>query len=78
MYTQHSELKGGRVVAVENGPTVKLTQQTQDHRALFVDTDGEEFALPASEFFQCYREATAAESEEAFPAKNGRTAAANK
>lgn len=65
MYRQHSELKGDKLIPVEDGPTVTLTAQTQDHRAIFQNAAGEEFNLPASEFFQTHREATADEIEAA-------------
>jgi len=78
MYTQHSETKLGKVVPMENGGTVKLLAQTQDHKAVFMDSDGEEFTVPASEFFQCFREATQSEAEAAFPSKAARATANGK
>lgn len=73
MYTQHSEVKMSQVVPLENGGTVKLLSQTQDHKAVFLDSDGEEFTLPVSQFFQTHREATPSEMEAAFPARKTRT-----
>jgi hypothetical protein len=64
MYTQHSTMKMGRPVALdEDGPTVRLLAQTQDHKVVFAgpSEDGETLTVPASEFFQCFREATAEE-----------------
>lgn len=49
------------------GPTVRLLEQTQDHRAVFQDGGGDLAELAASEFFALYREATPEEIE-AFPA----------
>jgi hypothetical protein len=60
LYTQYAEkILGGAVKPLENvGPTVKLLQQTQDHRVIFVNAAGDSGTVSSSEFFQTHREAT--------------------
>jgi hypothetical protein len=65
MYTQTMEQKGALLVVLENGPTVKLLEQTQDHQAVFVGPGkkDEPVAMPAALFFQTHRQATPDEIE---------------
>jgi hypothetical protein len=66
MYTQTMEQKGALLVVLENGPTVKLLEQTQDHQAVFVGPGkkDEPVAMPAALFFQTHRQATPDEIED--------------
>jgi hypothetical protein len=79
MFVQHSEMKGGQLVALKrDGPLVRVFEQTQDGKVIFgAPDDDEPDTIDGPEFFATHREATGAEIDRAVGKPAARAPAAD-
>lgn len=64
MYTRHSEIKMGQVVALppeRKGETVQLLGQGGDHKVTYCEAGKEPVSVPSHEFFGLFRQASPTE-----------------